>query len=123
MIRKAPANRGAFYTGLESVPSVQSLCVLLLLLLRVHHTIITGIEKNANKFSGPGESLLWLATHIWTQMFIGKAEISPSCTLFLHLFSSLQEIRANTDRYSRLHDFLTHNTTPQLHTLKQYWRY
>lgn len=50
MIHKAAANGGAFYIGLDSVLSAQGLCILLLLLLRVHHTIIFDMEKNANKF-------------------------------------------------------------------------
>lgn len=48
MIHKAAANGGAFYTGLESVLSARGLCILLL--LRVHDTIIIGMEKNANMF-------------------------------------------------------------------------
>lgn len=48
MIHKAAANGGAFCTGLESVLSAQGLCILLL--LRVHDTIIIGMEKNANMF-------------------------------------------------------------------------
>lgn len=48
MIHKAAANGGAFYTGLESVLSAQGLCILLL--LRVHDTIIIGMDKNANMF-------------------------------------------------------------------------